>query len=95
MTKYDNSSKAATFKEMVKEVTNFYTLYKTPNRENIVEINRMVDRFPVFLFQVINEDLFEKVSKDIISIQTPWARWVVNWVFFKVFMICWKMAYSL
>ena len=56
---------------MVKEVTNFYNLYKTPNRENIVEINRMVDRFPVFLFQVINEDLFEKVSKDIISIQTP------------------------
>jgi len=78
MTKYDNSSKAATFKEMVKEVTNFYNLYKTPNRENIVEINRMVDRFPIFVFQVINEDLFEKVSKDIISIQTPWARWVVN-----------------
>lgn len=63
---------------MVKEVTNFYNLYKTPNRENIVEINRMVDRFPIFVFQVINEDLFEKVSKDIISIQTPWARWVVN-----------------
>ena len=69
---------SASFKEMVKEVTNFYTLYKTPNRENIVEINRMVDRFPIFVFQVINEDLFEKVSKDIISIQTPWARWVVN-----------------
>ena len=52
---------------MVKEVTNFYTLYKTPNRENIVEINRMVDHFPIFVFQVINKDLFEKVSKDIIQ----------------------------
>ena len=56
---------------MLKEVINFNKLYKTPNRENIVEINRMVDHFPIFVFQVINEDLFEKVSKDIISIQTP------------------------